>query len=140
MSEERKESAHERAERLQKAFDEAAGGLDLRLEPTGSEKPRCIGIAFMATPHLPFDIDESPTPIEHRDDREIERLVHGHESLTPQQYRQGGWRDFLTDPHMVVAKEGLIQTDQTVIDEFLASQRFTDFQEQYPWQEPREVK
>jgi hypothetical protein len=140
MSEERKESAHERAERLQKAFDEAAEGLDLRLEPAGSGQPRCIGIAFMAVAHIPFDIDDSPSPVERRDDREIERLVHGHESLTPQQYQQGAWRDFLCDPHMVVAKEGLIQTDQTVIDEFLASQRFIDFQQQYPWQEPRDVK
>lgn len=140
MSQERKESESERAQRLQKAFDEAAGGLDLRLEPAGDGAPRCIGIAFMAVPHLPFDVDESPSPIDRKDDRQLGRLIHGHESLTVEQYQQGVWRDFLADPHMVVAKEGLIQTDQTVIDDFLASQRFADFQAQYPWKEPRDVK
>jgi hypothetical protein len=140
MSEERKESEPERTERLQKAFDEAAGGLDLRLEPAGSEKPRSIGIAFMAAPQISFDTDDAPPPVNPRDDREIERLIHGHESLTPEQYHQGGWRDFLFDPHMALAKEGLIHTDQAAIDEFLASPRFLEFQQQYPWKEPREVK
>jgi hypothetical protein len=140
MSEERKESGRERAERLQRDFEEAAGELDLRLEPAGSGEPRCIGIAFMAAADIPFDIDDSPEPDSHRDDQAIERLILGHESLTPERYHQGAWRELLTDPHLVVAKEGLIQTHQTVIDDFLASQRFTDFQASYPWKEPRDVQ
>jgi hypothetical protein len=136
MSEESKEP--ERSERLQQAFDAVAGGLDLQLEPAGSD-PRCIGIAFMATASIPYETDPASTP-DPNEDGEIEQLVLGQESLTQKQYSDGGWKSYLFDPHMVVAKEGLIKTDQAVINGWLASQRFIDFQKEYPWKDPREVQ
>jgi hypothetical protein len=136
MSEEPKEPG--RAERLQQAFDAVAGGIDLRLEPAQSD-PRCIGIAFMAFASIPYETDPASTP-DPDEDGEIERLIQGQESLTSQQYRDGSWQSYLFDPHIVVAKEGLIETDQEVIDEWLESQRFLDFRQEYPWREPREVQ
>jgi len=141
MSGEWNEADRERAERLQQAFDERAGELDLRLEAAATVDPRCIGVAFMATPMVPYDIDAAPGVLDAQpDDERIRELLLAHESLTPEHYRQGKWRDHLHEPHITAAREGLIHVDQGVIDEWLASPRFTDFQAKYPWKEVRDVE
>src|SRR4051794_21450090 len=122
MSGEWNEAERERAERLQAAFDERAGGLDLRLEPEAAADPRCIGVAFVFAPMVAYEIDPSPSALDaESDDERIRGLLLAHESLTPEQYRQGGWRDYLHEPHITAAREGLINVDQGVIDEWLAS-------------------
>jgi hypothetical protein len=141
MSGEWNEAERARAERLQAAFDERAGGLDLRLEPAAAADPRCIGVAFVFAPMVAYEIDPSPSALDAgSDDERIRKLLLAHESLTPEQYRQGGWRDHLHEPHITAAREGLINVDQAVIDEWLASSRFTDFQAKYPWKEVRDVE
>ena len=140
MSEERQDSRRPSADDLQKAFEEAASGLDLQLEPAGGEATRCIGVAFMIYANIPYDIDENAPPIHHHDDVEIEQLIQAHESLTPAQYRDGSWQSYLFQTHMVVAKSGLIEANQTVIDQWLDSAYFREFQEEYPWKDPRDVK
>ncbi len=140
MSEEGKGSPLAPAADLQQAFDEAAAGLDLRLEPAGGGTPRCIGIAFMIYASIPYPIDTTPPPIDRHDDQEIKRLIRGHESLTEAQYRDGTWRNHLFDTHMVVARQGLIETNQAVIVHWLDSPQFVQFQQDYPWKDPRDVK
>lgn len=140
MADERQDSRRPSAGDLQKAFDEAASGIDLRLEPAGDGPARCIGIAFMIFANIPYDIDENAPPVRHHDDVEIEQLILAHESLTPAQYRDGSWQSYLYQTHMVVAKSGLIEANQSVIDQWLDSDYFHEFQEEYPWKDPRDVK
>jgi hypothetical protein len=141
MSGESNEAARARAEHLQAAFDERAHELDLRLEPAAAADPRSIGVAFVFTPMVAYDIDPAPNAHDAgSDDQKIREILLAHESLTPEQYRQGGWREHLHEPHNTAAREGLIKVDQGVIDEWLASSRFTDFQAQYPWKKVRDVE
>lgn len=136
----------ERAGRLQAAFDAQAGDLDLRLTEAAAADPRCIGVAFMFAPMVPYEIDAAPRALAAEDaaaapdDAEITAILLAHERLTPEEYRRGAWRDHLHEPHITAAREGLIKVDQGVIDEWLASPRFTDFQAKYPWKEERDVE
>ena len=141
MAGEWNQAERERAGALQAAFDAQAGELGLELDAAAAVDPRSIGVAFMFTPMVAYETDPSPAVLDAgSDDERIRKILLGHDSLTPGQYRQGDWREHLHDPHITAAREGLIQVDQGVIDEWLESPRFTDFQAQYPWKEVRDVE
>ena len=138
MPEEWKGSEGERAERLQKAFDEAAGELDLRLEPAGV-RAHCVGVAFLAAPRVAYELDDSP-PADSDDDQAIQALVQSLETLTVQQFHQGAWRRFLNDPHIAITTTGLAEVDQKTLDHWLASPQFQEHLQEYPPKTPRDVQ
>jgi hypothetical protein len=141
MAGEWNQAEHGSAEALQAAFEAQAGDLGLQLTEAAAADPRSIGVAFMFTPMVPYEIDAAPGVLDAQpDDERIRKLLLAHESLTPEHYREGRWRDHLHEPHITAASEGLIHVDQAVIDEWLASPRFTDFQAKYPWKEVRDVE
>jgi hypothetical protein len=133
------EGKEERDRRLQQAFDEAAGGLDLRLEPAGAAA-RCVGVAFLAAPLVAYELDDTRPPIDNTDDRAIADLIHDLETLGVHQFRAGDWRRFLNDPHIAITTTGLAEVDQTTIDEWLDSPQFREYQQEYPPKSPRDVQ
>ena len=140
MSEDGRESAQQRSDRLQRAFDEAAGGRALRLEPAAAAEPPSVGVAFISAPFVASHPLNSPPPTGHADDREIATRIHGFETLSNDQNAAGEWRQHLHDPYVAVTLNGLAQVDQAAVDEWLANPEFQEYQQEYPPQSPRRVK
>lgn len=138
MSDRPKESDHERADRLQKAFAAAAEGLDLRLAPAENGGVRCVGVAFACIPLVSYDTVD-PVPVDKDDDREIEKLIREVESLSYDDFR-ARWRDYLNDPHVAVTTEGLVMVDQDVIDKWFDSEKFKQFVGEFEPLSPRGAK
>ena len=139
MSDERRGmSDQEREASLQQAFDEVAGGLDVRLEPA-SRRARTVGVAIAIAPMVEFDLEDAPPPAEHVDDQAIKSLIQERETLSPTDFQQQ-WRDQAHDPHIGVTLEGIAQVDQQAIDAWLASDKFAEFLALYPPYSPRRIK
>ena len=133
------ESGPERAARLQKAFDTAAEGLDLRLaSEDAAGAVRCVGVAFACIPLVAYDTVD-PVPVDKSDDREIENLLRELESLSYEDFR-ARWRDYLNDPHVAVTGEGLVVVDQEVIDKWFDSEKFKRFVGEFEPLDPRGAK
>lgn len=138
MSDERKESQSERAARLQRAFDEAAGGMDLRLEPASGTAARSVGVAFVFAALVPYDL---APPDDDSDDKDaIHQVIEGLETLSVADYQGGAWKAFLNDPYVTVGGGGLGVIDQATLNQWLASPEFLEFQQEFPWKSPRDVK
>ncbi|MFL6195096.1 MAG: hypothetical protein ACJ75H_13055 [Thermoanaerobaculia bacterium] len=138
MSDDWKESESERAARLQRAFDEAAGGMGLRLEPASGKDARSVGVAFVFAALVPYDL---APPDDDSDDKDtIQQVIEGLEALSAAQYQNGGWKAFLNDPYVTVGSGGLGVIDQATLDQWLASPEFQEFQQEFPWKSPRDVK
>jgi hypothetical protein len=123
---------------LQQAFDQAAEGLDLRLEPSAGGPARTVGIAFVCTPIVRYDILDSPPPIEREDDQQIQDIIRAWESLSTEELR-ASWRDYTADSYIGVAREGLVKVDQKIIDKWLGSDEYAQHQQSYPPFSPRRV-
>jgi hypothetical protein len=123
---------------LQQAFDGMAGDLGLRLEPADSGE-RTVGAAFVCIPLVEYDLVKVSKPTDSDDDTEIQSLILGAESLPWSQFAQQ-WTNFYANPHMALTNEGLVRTDQPVIDHWMAHEKFADYIQKYPPFSPRQVQ
>jgi hypothetical protein len=139
MSYERNESESERAARLQQAFDEAAGEMGLRLERTEEATARSVGVAFVFAALVPYELVTVP-PDNHDDKADIQQLIQRLETLSIADYQNGEWKAVLNDPYLTVGGSGLGVIDQPTLSQWLASPEFQEFQQEYPWKGPRDVK
>jgi hypothetical protein len=123
---------------LQQAFDGMAGDLGLHLEPADSGE-RTVGAAFVCIPLVEYDLVKVSKPTDSDDDTEIQSLIQGAESLPWSQFAQQ-WANFYANPHMALTNEGLVRTDQPVIDHWMAHEKFADYIQKYPPFSPRQVQ
>lgn len=138
MSDEWKESESERAARLQRAFDEAAGDMDLRLEPASGMDARSVGVAFVFVPFVSYAL--APPDESINDKAAIHQVIEDLETLSVAQYQSGAWKAVLNDPYITVASGGLGVIDQATLNLWLASPEFQEFQQEFPWKSPRDVR
>lgn len=138
MAEKWEEFDHDNENSLQQAFDGMAGDLGLRLEPADSGE-RTVGAAFVCIPLVDYDLVKVSKPTDSDDDTEIQSLIQGAESLPWPQFAQQ-WKNFYANPHMSLTNEGIVRTDQPVIDHWMAHGKFADYIQKYPPFSPRQVQ
>lgn len=136
-----------RDERLQQAFDRAAAGLDLRLERSplhDSDDIRVVGTAFVAETDeglahaTQFDLMESPPPVGAADDAAISALLTSYESQSPEDL-VANWRQYATDPHVVLGEGWMSFVDKKDYHHFLRSDELAHANQEFPPYSPRHV-
>ena len=136
-----------RQDRVQQAFDQAAGGLDLRLERSSREDAkeqgeiRIVGTAVSVSfaKATRFDLMDSPPPVGAADDATINAVITSYETLDPQDLAEQ-WRDFAIDPHVVIADGWFKVFDQKDFRHWLRSDEWEEAQQEYPMFSPRHVQ
>lgn len=133
-----------REEQVQKAFDDAAEGLGLRLEggpqPSGEPSPRIVGTAFVAFgKSLDAELMASPPQVGDTDDAAITAVINDYESLDPADLARH-WRRYATDPHIAIADGWIASVSEQDFDRWLESSDLEEWMQEYPPFSPRRVQ
>jgi hypothetical protein len=133
-----------REDRVQQAFDRAADGLGLRLEPVsareGGDDVRIVGTAFVAfNKSIDYELMESPPPVGAADDTAITSILMAYETVSPADLAQN-WRQYATDPHIAVADGWVAQVTDKTFRKWLRSDEYEEWTEEYPMFSPRHVQ
>ena len=125
--------------KLQQAFNQQAGDLDLRLEPvvSGPDETVTMGIAvavFSRT--VDVNVPAAPPPVDATDDEAIRDLIQGYESLDPSIF-PAQWRNYATDPHMGVGLSWVGLVHEHAVQRWLETKALADALAAYPPFSPR---
>ncbi len=142
MSDLEKPDGPSNANRLQRAFEEQAGDLDLIAPvraPRAHVTSRMVGIAAAGT-HSLVDLEgkTSTAEVGEADRKAIAEVIGKFEGLHPEEFLRE-WKNFATNPYVAVGESlvGTVQEDG--LEDFFNRQSFKDTLEAFPPFRPRKL-